>query len=511
MKRFFGQHRARFAGMACQSAALLLSFACDLHAQVSTSATGATSTITADNTVAGDEPGPAAASSDDCSIGFFSRMAAAYREDANATPADPNAPAPPRRAMASPFPSPPFPSAEWQLGGVAYPIGVPNLNSRYPLERALACTALGQWMQDKRIEVYGWINPSANLSSSEHTNYPLSYAVRSNRVEFNQFLLRIERLPDTVQTDHVDWGFHFDNLYGYDYHFTTMKGVLSDQLLDHANPNQPLNGKVYGYDPMLFYGDIYIPWVAQGMDVRIGRWLSLPDIEAQFSPNNYLVTHSILYTVDPYTQMGVMTTTKLNDQWTVQLGINSGNDVALWNASSRPALQACVRWVSADNDDMLYPCVNNWNRSDYHYNNVQMYVLTWGHRFSERVHILTEAYRMYGRNIPGFGPGGTPGVVGSSPLAGNAGAFGIVNYVNVQLNPTNMLSIRNEWYDDMKGQRTGFATHYSSHTIGMTRWLTPDIEFRPELRYEHSWDVAAYDGGRKNHQAVALADLIFHF
>ncbi len=144
----------------------------------------------------------------------------------------------------------------------------------------------------------------------------------------------------------------------------------------------------------------------------------MPDIEAQFSPNNYLVTHSILYTVDPYTQMGVMTTTKLSDQWTVQLGINGSNDVAIWNKSARPSLQACVRWVSADNNDMLYPCVNNWNKSDYNYNNVQMYVMTWGHRFSQNVHMLTEAYRMYGRNIPGFGPVGAATQVAGPGTAG---------------------------------------------------------------------------------------------
>jgi hypothetical protein len=449
--------------------------------------------------------------SDDCSAGFAARFAAAYREDA--APVDPNAAAPaaPRRALPSPFSSAPFPSAEWQLGGVAYPIGVPDLNSRYPLEKALSCNSIGHWLDDNRIEVYGWLNASANLSSSDKTNYPLSYAVRPNRVEFNQALFRIERVPDTVQTDHVDWGMHLDILYGYDYHFTTMKGVFSNQLLNNHPSDQALGGKIYGVDPMLFYGDIYIPWIAQGMDIRIGRWLSLPDIEAQFSPNNYLVTHSILYTVDPYTQMGVMTTTRLSDQWTVQLGINGSNDVAVWNHDARPSLQACVRWVSADNNDMLYPCINNFNTSDYNYNNVQMSVLTWGHRFNDNVHILTEAYRMYGRNIPGYGPEMTPGVTGSSALPGTAAEFGIVNYFNVEVDPTNMISFRNEFYNDQKGQRTGYATRYTSHTLGMTHWITPDLEIRPELRFEKSYDLSAYDGGRRDTQSTALVDAILHY
>lgn len=65
--------------------------------------------------------------SNDCSRGFFSRLVAAYREDAQ--PADSSTPAPARRGLDSPFSSPPFPSSEWQLGGVDYPIGVPDENS----------------------------------------------------------------------------------------------------------------------------------------------------------------------------------------------------------------------------------------------------------------------------------------------------------------------------------------------------------------------------------------------
>lgn len=451
----------------------------------------------------------AALASGDCSSGLFSRLAAAYREDAQ--PADPNVPAPARRGLDAPLDSLPFPNSEWQLGGVPAPIGVPYSYGQYPLQKALSCTKLGQWMERNRIEINGWINPSMNASSSSFTNYPLSYATRPNRVEFDQLVTNISRVEDTVQTDHVDWGFNISNLYGYDYHYTVTKGIFSNQLLNYPKAHSALNGRIYGDDPMLFYFDLYIPSIAEGMVVRVGRWLSLPDIEAQFSPQNYLVTHSILYTVDPYTQTGIMTTTRLSKQWTLQIGVNAGNDVAPWNSSARPSLQACVRWVSADNNDMLYPCINNWNKSGKNYNNVQMYVMTWGHRFSQRVHMQTEAYRMYSRNAPGFGPGGTPGVAGSSPLPGTAGEFGVVNYLNFELSSKTYMTFRNEFYKDMKGERTGFATRYSSHTIGLTHWVSPDLEIRPELRYEHAYDFPAYDGGKKNYQVTALLDAILHY
>ncbi|RDS80699.1 outer membrane beta-barrel protein [Dyella psychrodurans] len=450
---------------------------------------------------------PVASISTDCSHGFLSRFAAAYREDAQ--PADPNAQAPKRRAMDAPFDSPPFPNAEWQLGGVPTPIGVPDTDNTYPLEKALSCTKVGQWMQRNRIEVYGWVTPAANFSTSNFTNYPLSYNTRPNRVELDQVVTTITRVEDTVQTDHIDWGFDISNLYGYDYHYTVTKGVFSNQLLNNPAPNQPLNGKIYGDDPMLFYYDLYIPWVAEGMVVRVGRWLSLPDIEAQFSPQNFLMTHSILYTVDPYTQTGILTTTRLSQQWTFQLGIDASNDVAPWNSSARPSLQTCVRWVSASNNDMLYPCINNWNKSDINYNNVQMYVMTWGHKFSQKINMLTEAYRMYGRNIPGLGPGWTRET--QSTLPGTGGEFGAVNYLNFELDPSNMMSFRNEFYNDEKGNRTGFATRYSSHTLGLTHYVTQDLEIQPELRYERSYDLNAYNGGKKDHQLTALLDAIIHY
>lgn len=430
-----------------------------------------------------------------CDDGLFSRLSDAYRNDADGKqPAASNlVPTQGRRGLPAPFDSPPFPSAEWQLGGVDYPIGVPNEDSRSPLQQALGCNGFGKWMDDNRIEMYGWINPSVNLSTSNKSNFPVSYITRSDALVLDQVLFRVSRLPDTVQTDHVDWGFHFDLLYGYDYHYTAAQGVVSWQLEEQ---------KYYGYDPMIWYGDIYIPNIADGMQITVGRFLSLPDIEAQFAPENYLMTHSILYTVDPYTQMGVTTTTQLNKNWVLQAGLNCSPDTACWEQDKSVSASICVRWVSDDNSDMIYPCLNNYNKHDYNYNNIQQSVVTWGHKFSDKIFTLTEAYRMYGRNVPGFGPNRTPGY---------APEYGVVNYLNIKLSDATFMSIRNEYYNDALGQRTGFATHYSSHTLGFTHWVTPDLQVRPEFRLDHSYNAPAYNNGLKNNQLLAAFDVIIHY
>ena len=150
----------------------------------------------------------------------------------------------------------------------------------------------------------GWGEVGANASNSSQSLAPAGYPIRPNRFELDQLVFRIERLPDTAQRDHVDWGFNVTNVYGLDYRYTIMKGIFSDQLLG--------KNRTYGYDVPTFYGELYFPQIAEGMNVRIGRFLSVPDIETQMAPSNYLYTHSLLYIFDPFTQMGIVNTIKLN-------------------------------------------------------------------------------------------------------------------------------------------------------------------------------------------------------
>jgi hypothetical protein len=364
-----------------------------------------------------------------------------------------------------------------------------------------------------KIKVYGWVEPSLNVSTSKHTLFPLGYNIFANRVELDQAVLYVERLPDTVQTDHVDWGFHLTGFYGVDYRFTTAKGWLSQQLLK--------NNHQYGFDPMLEYADLYVPQVADGMNIRVGRYLSIPDIEAQLAPNNYMFTHSLLYSFDPFTQTGILTTVKINNRWLVQAGLSAGNDIAPWATDAKPSLTACVSYTFNQGNDNLYPCASGINSGKYGYNNVQLFVTTWYHKFNKSWHMATESWYMYERDVPSV----TPGLANPLPTEPNAnGAFctpgqlkcfapewAVVNYLQKEFSTRNYMSIRTDFLNDIKGQRTGFQTKYSEHTLMWGHWVGTTVLFRPELRFERSYDVAAYDGGRKNSQFTFSMDVIFKF
>ena len=314
--------------------------------------------------------------------GFFTRLGHAYLDDwtvdSNGAPASP---APARRGTPAPLNSPPFPAADWPIGGTVG-IGAPDYNT-YPLMQAIN-------ENKSRIKIYGWFDIGGNASTSNkgrYANNETAYDVIPNSFQLDQAALYFERLPNTVQQDHIDWGFRFVSLYGLDYRYTTAKGIFSQQLLARND--------TYGYDAVMYYLDLYLPHAAKGMDVRIGRYISLPDIEAQLAPNNYTYSHSILYTYDCYTQHGINTTTKLSDHWTVQAGISAGCESAPWISNAKLTGNACAAYTWKNGGDNLYACANSINSGKYAYNNLAAYYLTYYHKINETWHTDTEAWYQY--------------------------------------------------------------------------------------------------------------------
>ena len=78
-------------------------------------------------------------------------------------------------------------------------------------------------MNDNNIQLYGWVNPGGNISTNTPPggNTPAAYCLRPQSVQLDQAVLYFERLPDTVQTDHIDWGFRISGIYGENYRYTT--------------------------------------------------------------------------------------------------------------------------------------------------------------------------------------------------------------------------------------------------------------------------------------------------
>jgi hypothetical protein len=87
----------------------------------------------------------------------------------------------------------------------------------------------------------------------------------------------------------------------------------------------------------------------------------------------------------------------------------------------------------------------------------------------------------------------------------------VVNYVEKQFSAKNYLSIRTDFLDDIKGQRTGYKTRYAEETLMWGHWVGNTVILRPELRFDRSFDVAAYDNGTRRGQFQFAMDVILKY
>jgi hypothetical protein len=447
---------------------------------------------------------------------FFHRLGRAYVADWAGNGPGTAVPQSPRRGTPAPIFSPPYPAGDWPIGGTPV-IGAPD-GQTYPLMQAID--------GNKDInKIYGYIeiggngstNNKSNASKGIAANAPAAYDVFSNQIQLDQAALYFERVENTAQKDHFDWGYRVTLLYGTDYRFTTSHGILSQQLL--------VKNAEYGFDPVMVYYDAYFPKVAQGMVVRIGRYISLPDIEAQLAPNNYTYSHSILYTYDCYTQVGINATVKLDDHWTVQAGLSPGCDTAPWTTDAKLTGNTCVTYTWHQGGDALNTCDNTINDGKYAYNNLTAFYETWYHRISANWHTDTEGWYQYMKQVPnmywydggfaktaahpwpetnGAGVNLNFGAVCEDPRAPQskqsatcfAPEWAVTNYIehNFWKNEAS-LNIRNEVVDDIKGQRTGTPAIYEEHMVGFDFWAGSTVTFRPELSFTKCYSkYTALDG-----------------
>lgn len=500
--------------------------------------------------------------------GFFERLGNYYSLEMgkDGPPVDPKAP-PGRRDDFPPQaqPIPPMPFTEWPYGGTTS-LGVTRPNSvDSPLMSALGNTKLGALMGENNIQVYGWINAGGNLSTNTIQpggNAPAAYGYIPNKLAFDQAVIYAERLPDTVQKDHIDWGFRMSAIYGTNYRYTTSFGLASDQLLVK---NKPL-----GYDFPMVYGEIYNPFIAKGLLIRFGRYISVPDIEAQLGPNNYMYSHSMTYTYDNYTNTGVIASLAATKNLILQGGISAGTDTTVNNLSKKvanpfpnnpligqvnplfpgakfkadpgaqPTLTLCARYTSDDGADNINGCANGINNGTYGYNNLQWFGVTYYHKFSDKWHIAVELYNEHQNNVPNannavvqnvyanngspfssqFMPFNAPNLAQCKNVASltcKAQATGFVTYLNYSPDTRNNFSIRPEIFNDPQGQRTGTAAKYTNLAVGWQHWLSPQITIRPEIAYYHA-NKPAFNGnsnagiaGTKSSATIVSMDFIYHF
>jgi hypothetical protein len=197
--------------------------------------------------------------------------------------------------------------------------------------------------------------------------------------------------------------------------------------------------------------------------------------------------------------------------------LSAGCDAAPWTSDAKVTGNVCLSYTWMMGGDEIYACANSLNDSKYAYNNLAAYYLTWYHKINSKWHTDTESWYQYMRDVPS--------IFGSiAPERGSNGAWcdpgqqscyapewAMVNYVERQLGKKDYISIRNEFFDDIKGQRTGYKTTYSEHLLGWGHWIGSTILIRPEVSFMRAYDYPAFDTGTKKNQALVAGDIIWFY
>jgi hypothetical protein len=355
--------------------------------------------------------------------------------------------------------------------------------------RSVQGSWLGVLLDDNRMSVSGWTEVSFTASSSARRDQlPMGFNFRANDFLLQNNWLRFERTVDPTASTPT-WGFRSDTILpGSDYRFTVARGLLSGQLTaDHGGPN------LYGIDPVQFYGELYLPQVGRGLDVKLGRHFCQYGAENIDTTQNYFVSRSYAFIYDPFTHTGLLTTLKLDDAWSVQNGLVTGADMFI-DRGANPTYIGSVKWAPpSGRDSVLFAVIVGKGRYDVAdaFNNPEVFDLVYTHKFSDRLSYTLDALYSFQTGFPD---------------RGFVNDWAAVQYLSYRFAPTLNGAVRLEFFGDPQGWKTGFEGVYTALTTGVQYRPVNDVVIRPEVRFDYNGDGRPFGG--KHGLFTAAMDVI---
>ncbi len=420
-----------------------------------------------------------------------------------------------REVVPPPFAGTPFPNQDLPLHGGPW-IGTtsnkgaaPNATEASALEKAIDETGIGNALKSAGIHAAGWGILGANVSTAKTSNLPLGYSLFPNRIDLNEVAFRLVRNVDTLQEDHIDWGFRIDALYGADYYMFISKGLFFNQFVNQAKTTNV----TYGFDIPQIYGDVYFPQIADGMNIRAGRVLTNPTV---YMNRTFLFSHTVYDSSTGDTQTGVFDTLKLNNNITLQLGVANTPDVSLFAPSDRKtSLFAAAQLNTTSQADSLYLMVYGLNDGNYAYHNWQTFYAIWTHKFSQGFFFRLQNAYFYMNNVPvNAGENATvypnnyipAGTLDATVTKANTRGYSVVGLLAYAFSDLDYIAARFENTLDQQGTLTGTAALYRGYTLGWghtwTSWLSSTAEVRRDIA-----SATAYNGGTASTITLGIVSL----
>lgn len=337
------------------------------------------------------------------------------------------------------------------------------------LMRGLTDSPLGNLLQRNEIQIYGWTEGTFTASTASGKQLPLGFNYRANDFLLQQNWLRVERKLQT-ESSTPSFGFLADTILpGSDYRFTRARGLWDSQTGS------------YGIDPVQFYAQAYYPNVAQGLDVKAGRFFGQFGVESIAAVDTPFVSRSYTFIYNPFTHTGVLTTLQLNDAWSVQNGIVTGSDVFFDSASEPTYIGSIEYQFPDDRSSLLLSTVfgsGEFNPSE-DFSNPRVFDLVYTRAVTEQMTYQFNSLYGYQTNLPG---------------SGHADWYSFVNYWTYQWRANLQSNCRVEFFDDVNGNRTGYEGLYTAGTMGLAYTPQRSIILRPEVRFDHNASSRPFAG-----------------
>ncbi|MBI3887149.1 MAG: porin [Opitutae bacterium] len=368
-----------------------------------------------------------------------------------------------------------------------------------------------------RTKISGWIEAGVTLnpaSPADRQNFGRLFDDRANEPLLNQAVITVERTL-APQPGEFDWGFKLQGMLGSDARFIHSLGLLDNtgrRLLQPDIPEAYLNLH-------------FAAFTAGGLDVKIGKFVTLEGAETIDPRTTVFYSHSYLFNFGiPFNHSGVLATLHASKQFDLMAGLTRGVNTTLDDNNSVAAFHGGLGFTGLLDGKLsgvlsthFGPETPNNNR-DYRYLND----LTFTYALSDRESLVVDLNRI------------------QDDASNTKGTGGVVYYTR-KLSGTVTLGVRGEIWSDrdafyvaqfgnnddvlnglrgvpLTDPRTvgGGSTTYRALTLGVQVQVPVAKPFaglviRPELRFDSSSRTAPFDDSTRKSQVTFGVDAVLTF
>ena len=370
-----------------------------------------------------------------------------------------------------------------------------------------------------RFTISGWLEAgfTGNFASpQDHQNFGCLLDDRSNQVLLNQFVISAERVLDPKASDHFDWGFKVQLLYGSDARYLHSLGLLDLVTDATVQPDIPEAWLLMHFP---------ITGTTGGLDLKLGTYVNCFGADMSDPRMNVFYSRTYIFNFGcPFNGTGTLVTLHAAPWLDLYASIDRGVNVSLEDNNNSVAFYGGFVGNLYDGK-VAYAALTHIGPEDPHNNHDYRYLsdftVTW--KATNRLTSITDLNYVYEQSV-------------------HAEGYGVAQYFTYTLTDWLTAGIRGEVWRDADGffvaqfasnndfvhfergdtifdPRTvgGGRTTYGALTAGVT--IKPAVPkpltglmIRPEVRYDRSLNnTHPFNDSSDRDMVTAGFDVIFTF